>query len=47
VASLEDEAPLDCMNKVPFVEGTVVINSDFGVALEDVRQWLEGVGSSG
>jgi hypothetical protein len=35
------------MIQVPFVEGTLVIDGDFGVALKNVRQSFEGIGRVG
>ena len=40
----EGETPLWCMIQVPFVEGTLMVDCDFGVTLENVRESREGIG---
>jgi hypothetical protein len=39
----ENEAPLECMIQIAFVEGTVMIDGDFGVALENIRKGVEWI----
>jgi hypothetical protein len=39
----ENKAPLKGMIQVSFMEGTLVIDCDFGVAFENVRHAVEGI----
>ena len=39
----KNEAPLKGMIQVPLVKGALMVDSDFTVALEDIRHAVEGI----